>query len=147
MNSFFWQQFQSHHNAPLVLLLLRLLLVGGIYVAADLSYRAAHLSKAASAGSTFTLLQIANVALNNKWTTRSSFSRLVEPSLSAAAASFLFIPINLKLHTGSTVDTITGGCFIHITHFITFITHELSLCFILKQSWCILVNALMFSLR
>lgn len=141
MNCCLWQQFQSHHNVLLVLLLLRLQLAGGIYVAADLSYGAAHLSGAALAGSSSTLLQIANVALNNKWTTRSSFSRLFELSLSVAAASFLFIPINHKLHTGSALDTVTGGCLIHTAHFITFITCELSLCFLLKHSCCILLNA------
>ncbi|MEQ2274153.1 hypothetical protein XENORESO_014970 [Xenotaenia resolanae] len=90
MNCCFWQQFQSHHNLLLVLLLLRLLLAEGIYVAADLSYRAAHLSGAASAGSNSTLLQIANVALNNKWTTRSSFSHLFKAVI-VSSCNILFV--------------------------------------------------------
>lgn len=56
-------------------------------MAVDLSYRPAHLPGAASTGSDSAALQIANVALNDKWTKRSSFTYFLKPSESAAAAS------------------------------------------------------------
>lgn len=105
----FLAQIWAHHNILLVLLLLQFLLAAKIYVAADPSYGAAHLSRAAFAGSSSPWLQIANVALNNKRTTGSSSSCLFRPSESAAAPSCLFIPIKRKLHTSSTVETITKG--------------------------------------
>lgn len=72
-------------------------------MAVDLSYRPAHLPRAASAASDSQTLQIANVALNNKWMKRRSFSNSFKPSESAAAPSCFcsfFTSINHKLHDG-----------------------------------------------
>lgn len=90
-------------------------------MAVDLSYRPAHLPGAASTGSDSKTLQIANVAFNNKWTKRRSFSNSFKPSESAAARSWFcsfFTSINHKLHAGSTVEAVTGT-FIYAAHFIT----------------------------